>query len=231
MTQFLSRRLIQILSFWLLGAWFILTLPVIGLLAVNAHSRFVLLEMATHYRARLGGLDAVFMGDSLTAGGRNWGWRMNHSPLGCRNLAGSGYTARQIQAQAQQSLTYKPRSVFVLAGTNDILQDREIPAVISDFRGIIETLRAGTPPPRIVVTLMPQTQAGDKAGLVTQFNESLRQLCQNYQIEMVDLNPQIAPQGVLLQEFTTDGVHFSESAYDYWASSLKSVLQLQPAGQ
>jgi lysophospholipase L1-like esterase len=116
-----------------------------------------------------------------------------------------------------------------LAGTNDILQDREISAVIGDVKGIIETLRAGTPPPRIVVTLMPQTQAGDKSGLVAQFNESLRQLCQNYQIEMVDLNPQIAPQGVLLQEFTTDGVHFSESAYNYWASSLKSVLQHQPA--
>jgi lysophospholipase L1-like esterase len=118
--------------------------------------------------------------------------------------------------------------VFVLAGTNDVLEGRDPAAIVRDIAGILDILATGSPSPQIVVTLVPAVRTGDKPGSVSELNQSLRQLCQERHIEVVDLNSEIAPHGALLPKFTTDGVHLSEAAYDIWTARLRSVPWRQP---
>jgi lysophospholipase L1-like esterase len=44
---------------------------------------------------------------------------------------------------------------------------------------------------------------------------------------VVDLNGIIAPEGVLLSKYSTDGVHFSNDGYKVWAQELIDILASQ----
>jgi hypothetical protein len=88
---------------WFLVLWFALTLPMVTVLTINAWSRSVLLETLAHWRSKVVPLKYVFVGDSIIAGGRNWGWRLWDNPLVARNLAGNGYTVWQIEGQVREA--------------------------------------------------------------------------------------------------------------------------------
>ena len=212
-----------------LWAWFALTLPVVTVLTLNEYSRFTLLQTCAHWRGKWLGSDSVFIGDSLTAGGRNWGWRLGRGPFSSRNLAASGCTVRQVQAQAREALKYKPARVFVMVGTNDLLEERDEAAVLRDCETLLHILSASWRPPRIVVTLVPQTAYEKYSEKVRVFNRRLRELCQSQAVEVVDLTPQIAPQGVLLPQYSLDGVHLSAAAYQVWTKALRGVIARAPA--
>lgn len=45
-----------------------------GLLLINAHLRAEAFAMSAHYYGRVFGTEIICVGDSITAGGRNWGF-------------------------------------------------------------------------------------------------------------------------------------------------------------
>ena len=107
---------------WFLVLWLVLTLPIVTVLTINSWSRSVFLETLAHWRSKVFPLKYVFVGDSITAGGRNWGWRLWDNPLAARNMAGNGYTVWQIEGQVRDAIAkYHPKVIFILAGTNDLL--------------------------------------------------------------------------------------------------------------
>lgn len=59
---------------------------------------------------------------------------------------------------------------------------------------------------------------------VQRLNEQLRVALSGSDCTLLDLNPALAPQGVLSDRFTTDGVHLTREAYAVWADPLGSLL-------
>ena len=106
------QRIIRLM----VGAYCILSLPLVLVFLKSEYVRFVAVQTVTNWKGKLNGVSSVYVGDSITAGGRNWG-----SMLGAINLAGDGYTVSQIEGQLGKAETYSPKRVFILAGTNDIL--------------------------------------------------------------------------------------------------------------
>lgn len=206
----------------LLIAYIAATLPLLAIFAGSEYTRFIALETCVHWRSKFSPPHAVFIGDSITAGGRNWGWRLWGNPLAARNLGASGATIFQVQAQARVAASYGPQTVYVLAGTNDLLTGRGTPDEwLADYRGILAAIaECGAKP---VVTLVPYTAHAEHSAAIGEFNSKLRELCQEVGAGVVDLNAVVAPDGVLLPEYTTDGVHLSEAAYGAWAGLLPAA--------
>lgn len=214
---------IKFVAWSFLIIWLIITLPVMTILTFNEYDRFVLLETCVHWRGKFQPIDYVFIGDSITAGGRNWGWRLKHNPLAARNLGESGYMVWQVKNELGQAVRYHPKWIFVLAGTNDLFsRDGINKETIDDYRDLLRSVKGAHA--RAVVTLVPYQESGERASDITRFNLKLEQLCKEEGAIVVDLNPIIAPAGTLLPQYTVDGVHFSQAAYVVWENKLRAVI-------
>lgn len=203
--------------------WLAVSIPVGMVLAANEYDRFILCQTCTHWYGRLFGLKYVFIGDSITAGGRNWGWRLEHHPWGARNLGESGFMVWQVAGELEGAFRYHPKWVFVLAGTNDAFSPEGLNArSLEDYESMLKRIRAQGATP--VVTLVPFQRAPTFAREIAGFNAALGAYCRQAQIATVDLNPVLAPQGRLLPQFTSDGVHLSPAAYVIWTERLRAVV-------
>jgi len=127
--------------------------------------------MVTNWNGKLNGLSAAYIGDSITAGGRNWG-----SFLGAINLAGDGYTVWQIEGQLGKAEKYSPEKIFILAGTNDILGRRpfDLNQFELDYASLLD--RAQEMEADIFVTLIPLTADSQANGIIPAANATILRL-------------------------------------------------------
>eukprot|EP01035_Chromulina_nebulosa_P063221 gene63221-biopygen46120 len=70
----------------------------------------------------------ALIGDSITAGGGNWGWRLSGDPLSAVNFGTNGATIKQIAAQRFDALALRPRYLLVEGGVNDSVFGAHDPA-------------------------------------------------------------------------------------------------------
>lgn len=202
-----------------IAAYCILSLPFVLVLLKSDYVQYVTIQMATNWKGKLVGVTSVYVGDSITAGGRNWG-----APLDAINLAGNGYTVWQIKNQLEKAEIYSPKRLFILAGTNDILGDRPFDErqFELDFARLLD--RAQKMKATIIVTLIPFTSKAKPNQSIFLANQMIRALADSREILTIDLNPAIAPHGILLPEYTVDGVHFTPDAYKLWRAKLQVAI-------
>ena len=93
--------------------------------AANEQLRFQYMQTVLDYVAKVVPPRLVFLGDSNTAGGGNWGWRVLGNPISAINLGVSNYTIRQVAFMVPRAVEYRPSVVVIMAGTNDILANQE----------------------------------------------------------------------------------------------------------
>ena len=93
--------------------------------AANEQLRFQYMQTVLDYVAKVVPPRLVFLGDSNTAGGGNWGWRVLGNPISAINLGVSNYTIRQVAFMVLRAVEYRPSVVVIMAGTNDILANQE----------------------------------------------------------------------------------------------------------
>jgi len=113
--------------------------------------------------------------------------------------------------------------ILVKAGVNDVINDGYCEQEsVADFMAIASMIRNS--PSQCLVTLPTKLRDPVKAQRVTSLNARLQAELLGAGCELVDLNSALAPDGVLLERYTTDGVHLNAGAYRLWAEQLKHVL-------
>ncbi|MES2989591.1 MAG: GDSL-type esterase/lipase family protein [Pseudomonadota bacterium] len=164
----------------------------------------------------------VQLGDSITAGGGVWGWRLGLDPFSAVTLARGGSTTRQINALAAPLSALKPCTIYILAGSNDVGDPRQTRAnFLIDYEQLLGT--AAHSGATIVATLIPPVTDPAQSARAATFNSSLRALLASRKIRTIDLWPMLAENGVMKPEYTTDGVHFSEAAYAIWTAEMRKA--------
>jgi lysophospholipase L1-like esterase len=149
---------------------------------------------------------------------------LERNPLISRNLAGNGYTARQIYSQVKSGLKDKPRFILIMAGTNDILQeDFNLGNSIKEFEKIFNLFADRKPVP--IITLVPFTNKKLLNQKIYLLNLKIKSLATSKGISIIDLNPYIAPSEYLTSQYTVDGVHLSEDAYKVWDKEIRKHLR------
>lgn len=67
-------------------------------------------------------------------------------------------------------------------------------------------------------------QRNGNRGKIESLNQELRQLANELDVYVIDLNNVIAPEGILLERYTTDGIHLSGEAYEVWYQRVAEAI-------
>ena len=163
----------------------------------------------------------VLLGDSLTEQG-DWAALLPMWPIA--NRGHSGYTTAQLLDDSQEVASHRPRSVFILTGTNDI-RDGHPPSWTADQLGeLVDRLQRGSPDTVLVLqTILPRSDARRE---VREANLAIRRLASERGLELLDLHAAFDDgTGALRADETTDGVHLAAAGYERWAAELDEMLR------
>lgn len=204
--------------------YIVTTIPIVAVLLRSEWLRFAFFETVAGYWQKFSPPRYVFLGDSITAAGRNWGLRLDGNPLVSRTFAQNGYTTFQIEGEAQRAAELRPEWIFVMAGTNDVAaEDYDLRPTMARYRRILETARdCGA---RVVVTLAPMQRDAARNTRLAELNAAVAGAASELGATVVDINDTIAPGGVLLGEYTVDGVHPTKLWLDVWTESIRDVVR------
>jgi lysophospholipase L1-like esterase len=190
--------------------------------------------------ARNGGVDILFLGDSITAGW-NWGnggskiWTEKFAP---RHAANFGIGWDRIQnvlwrVENGELGNLAPRVVVLLIGTNntgneDNGQPRNTtPEIIAGVSNLVRRVQCQLPQTKIILFgIFPRGEKGDPIRQqIKAVNAGLSQLADD-KLKFLDLGEKfLAPDGALPRERFPDLLHPNEGGYEIWADALLPALE------
>jgi lysophospholipase L1-like esterase len=176
----------------------------------------------TLYRTR--SAEIVMLGNSITFG-VNW-----NEFLGRSGVVNRGIPSDLLEGflhRLEGIIQLHPAVVCIMGGINDLYEDIHPDTVFVRYRAVVDTLRKHGIVPIIQSTLFvsPRWKRYEKKNLaVAQLNDLLRAFADWERLEYLDLNAVLSRDGVLQEEFTTDGVHLTPRGYELWRNALEPVL-------
>ena len=150
-------------------------------------------------------------------------------PLGLVvNRGISGDVAMGVDQRLEEIVADKPSKVFLITGTNDLINEPELPAIKlwDRYEKLIKDIREQLPETELYVQSMlplnPKTKfyAGfnDRAA---ELNKLLDAGAGRYGYYFIDIASKMTDEnGDLQEECTTDGIHLSAIGYFKWAAEL-----------
>jgi lysophospholipase L1-like esterase len=198
-------------------------------------------------KARRGGIDIYFEGDSIT---RRWGtsdaryrdfllnWRRNFFGWNAADFGWGGDTVQNILWRLGNGELddVHPKIIVLLAGTNNIgsaVRGSINTAVVEEVTGGIGAILAlmQRKAPEAVVVLMGVTPRRDSAGgtslmpIIAAINSRIAELAHGRRVRFLSINDRLATaDGRLVEGVTVDGLHLSVTGYQIWADALKPIL-------
>lgn len=198
-------------------------LAALGPFAANEQLRFQYMQTILDYVAKVVPPRLVFLGDSNTLGGGNWGWRVLGNPISAINLGVNNYTIRQVAFMVPRAAEYRPSVVAVMAGTNDILANHaSVEQIRRDFDFLMDALARAHE--KSIVTLIPLSSDARFTPEIEAANAVIREVAARRGAAVIDLNSFIAAGGRLEPEMTIDGVHLSANGLKIWADQIGRTL-------
>lgn len=126
------------------------------------------------------------------------------------------------------ALKKKPVALFLMVGINDLLfnyKRHDIPEHQAKFLAYVSEKAPKTK--LYLHSICPVKSEATSPQEIQAVNNKLKDLANKTNAEYIDLFSLLADsKGEICQEFTIDGVHLSESAYDIWAKEIKKVIRL-----
>ncbi|MBU2710698.1 GDSL-type esterase/lipase family protein [Zooshikella harenae] len=116
--------------------------------------------------------------------------------------------------------------VFILLGTNDIMQGIKPDSILKNYHRIIDELLNKGVTPIIQSTLLLGSQFKHLNGQVEMLNHSLQKIAKGKNIKYIDLNKVLATGGVLQNQYSIDGIHLNGEGYALWKKQIAEFMQL-----
>ena len=186
--------------------------------------------------AQKGGVDLLFVGDSITEGWE-WGdgehWKKHFAPLGAANFGIGGDTTQNLLWRLDNGDVgaLKPKVVVVLIGTNNL--GRENATAAEAARGVeavVTKLRAAFPEAKIVLhgifpcDYSPKAEVRQRVKAVNSLLARLDGL--DGKVVFRDIGPIfLEPDGSILPAVSPDGLHLTPEGYRRWASVLAPLVR------
>jgi lysophospholipase L1-like esterase len=174
-----------------------------------------------------GDFEVIFLGDSLTDGcdiAKYYGeYRASNRGIGGDTTSG---LIERLQVSAYDA---HPQVIVLLIGGNDILGGKSVDSVCENYRTIITGIRQHLPDTEIVwcsLSALGKDWAKHNETCI-RCNERIRQLAEEYGCTFVDIfTPLCDPEtGEIFEEFTAEGVHFTDAGYVVVSSAVKEALR------
>lgn len=173
--------------------------------------------------------DAVFFGDSLTAGGM---WEEYYPYLTTVNLGVVGDTVECLLTRLPQLETLMCEKCFVMIGVNNLSFQHTVEATLEKYDQLLNGLSAmreafgmqvyvqSVLPVREDVTVYTITNQD-----IRTLNEGISLLADKYGMTYIDIHSLMADEeGALIENYTEDGLHLTEVGYQTWQEALVAYL-------
>jgi beta-glucosidase len=185
--------------------------------------------------ARSGGIDLLFLGDSITQGWENAGkdlWQRHFSPLRAANYGFGGDSTQHVLWRSQNGELdgITPKAVVLLVGTNNVRHSDASPGEITDgIRAILDTLIQRCPETRILLLgILPRgaTPSDPMRQKCAAMNDLLPKLADGKRILFLDAGSRLlSADGTLPRDIAPDLLHLSPKGYAILAESISAELQ------
>lgn len=193
-------------------------------LVIATHSEWT----KTHYPERIAEFmespleknDIVFLGNSITEQGGDWGNRLKNQKTKNRGIAGD--TSDGVLARLGEIIYFEPSKIYIMIGINDLFrEDMSSQKVYDNIIRIVRSISKESPATEIYVqTILPTTTENikDKIGLTNTLLQST-EATEIY--NLIPLHYYFALEnGSMNMEYSTDGVHLNEKGYNLWVNEI-----------
>jgi lysophospholipase L1-like esterase len=200
---------------------------------MSSHEAFV-------KQAKQGGIDLLFLGDSITAGwlwdkgGLNV-WNKYYAPRHAAEF-GIGYDRTQNvlwRIEHGELEGIKPKVVVLLIGTNNAGNEdngkprNTTPEIIEGVTAAVRELRARLPESKILLFgIFPRGGTNDPVReQVKAVNAQLAKLDDGKMVKFMDIGSKfLGPDGTLSRDIMPDLLHPNEKGYQIWADAMEGPL-------
>jgi lysophospholipase L1-like esterase len=183
--------------------------------------------------------EIVFIGNSITEGGKDWSVRFGIKHIRNRGIAGDGTDG--VLQRLDEIIYFKPKAVFILIGINDLFNlhhnednrslkyDKIVPSteyIAKNILKIAKKIHRKSPATKIYVrTLLPSRREFLKENILS-VNKMIKKNEAKGYYKVIDLYTQFADEnGELPKELTKDGVHLNEKGYEKWIDFEKPIVE------
>jgi len=196
-------------------------------------------------KARKGGIDVYFEGDSIT---RRWGtsddqykeflanWRQNFFGWNAANFGWGGDTTQNILWRLNNGEldNVNPKIIVLLAGTNNVgnkspegNEDTRVADIVRGIKVILDICRQKAAGATIV--LMGITPRNDNMAvmpIINKVNDQIAKFADGKKIRYLNINDKLADKdGKLFEGMANrDGLHLDVKGYQVWADALKPIF-------
>lgn len=162
-------------------------------------------------------IELVFIGDSLTA---RADWKKLMFKDNIVNLGVDGDTTLGMLRRVDKIIELEPSLVLIMAGVNDLcLSTSCVDEVFENYKKIVRKLTSKNIHVIVQSTLFTQMPTVNKK--VLKLNNLLRNYSDEDKLDFLDLNPLLCQNGLLKENYTTDGLHLNSKAYTLWSNEIK----------
>jgi len=183
-------------------------------------------NLKAHFElSRVTKADIVFLGNSITQGG-NWSELLGRERVVNRGIGGDNIPG--ILNRLNQVYSLNPKICFVMAGINDLYTDAPVEEIFVRYMQLIDSLRSHKIIPVVQSTLHVNPKwkrAVEKNAEVAKLNEMLERYADDISVPYINLNALLSTNGVLQDQYTSDGIHLTAAAYGIWRDALEPFLK------
>ena len=183
---------------------------------------------------RKGGIDVLFVGDSLTKCWSREGrdvWAARFAPLHAGNIGISGDCTQHVLWRLENGELEKihPKAVVLLIGTNNITAG-DSPADIAKAVGaIVGEIRQRLPEARILLLgILPRSELASHPvrETVRSVNNLISKLQDVDHVTYLDIGDKLLqPDGSLTKEVTKDFTHLTANGYEIFAGAIQPIVE------
>ena len=166
--------------------------------------------------------DVIMLGDSLTDENE---WHEFFPDIKILNRGIRGQSSQQVLDRIQPVLRTQAKYTFLMVGVNDILRNYTTENLIGNSKKILGLLLEKNHKPILQSILHVSVDQIETNNRIKEANEQLMQLAKELNIDFIDLNTTLAPQGYLEKNYTYDGIHLTGKGYEVWAKRIAPIIE------
>ena len=190
-------------------------------------------------QAKQGGIDILFMGDSITDFWRNRGsnvWNQYYAPRHAANFGISGDRTQHVLWRLDNGELdgIKPKVVVLMIGTNNTGKENDhktprntVPEVAEGVQAVVNDIRAKLPDSKILLlAIFPRgTPDNPQRAQVALVNTVIARLDDGKMVKYLDIDPKfLEADGTLSKNIMPDLLHPDERGYQIWAAAMEPTL-------
>lgn len=185
-------------------------------------------------QAKAGGIDLLFMGDSITDFWRNRGktvWEKSYGQRHAANFGISGDRTQHVLWRIENGELdgIDPRVIVLMIGTNNSGSDSS-DQIAEGVEKIVSEMRARCPKSKILLlAIFPRnrpTDTSEQLETIHQVNRQIAKLADGKMVTFLDINHVfLGSDGKVPKEIMPDFLHPNEHGYQLWADAMEPTLE------